>query len=179
MVTDIICLIILLLAAYKGWTKGFIMSVFVFISYLVALALALHFSGTVEGYIRAHAGTDSKWYPLVSFILVLLAGMIAVRLVGKLIEKSAELLLLGFLNRLMGFVFFALIYFTFFAVTLVYLAKFDIISAAPSAESRTFDYLWSYGTWVIELFSDWLPAIKNLFNDAKEIYKQKSTVLAS
>ena len=154
------------------------MSVFVFISYLVALGLALHFSGVVEGYIRTHAGSDSKWYPLASFLLVLLAGMIAVRLIGKFIEKSAELLLLGFLNRMMGILFFALIYITFFSVTLIYLERFDIISASPTSESRTFDYLWRYGKWIVNLFSEWLPALKNLFNDAKEIIQQKSTVLA-
>jgi membrane protein required for colicin V production len=174
-VIDIISLIILVLSVYKGWTKGFIMSVFVFISYLVSLALALHFSGTVEGYIRTQAGTDSKWYPLLSFILVLLAGIIAVRLLGKLIEKSAEVLLLGFFNRLMGIVLFALIYFTFYAVTLVYLERFDVITANSPANSKSLDHLLRYGKWVVEVFSEWLPALKNLFNDAKDIIKQKTT----
>lgn len=176
MVIDIISLIILVLSVYKGWTKGFIMSIFVFISYLVALALAMHFSGTVEGYIRAHAGTDSKWYPLLSFVLVMLAGIIAVRLLGKLIEKSAEVLLLGVFNRLMGIVLFAVIYATFYAVTLVYLERYDIIAGGSSANSKSLDYLLTYGKWVVEIFSEWLPAIKNLFNDAKEIIKKKSTV---
>ena len=153
------------------------MSVFVFLSYLVSLALAFHFSGTVEGYIRAHAGTDSKWHPLLSFFLVLLAGIIAVRLIGKIIERSAEVLLLGFLNRILGILFFACIYVTFFSVALVYLERFDIFSVNSVADSKSLNYLSNFGKWVIDVFSEWLPALKNLFSDTKKIIQQKSTVM--
>ena len=116
MLIDIILLILLAMAVYKGWTKGLIMAVFVFVSYFIALALAFHFSGTVEGYMRKNAASDSQWYSFLSFVLVMIAGIIAVRLIGKLIEKSAELLMLGLFNRLMGILVMALIYSTFFAV---------------------------------------------------------------
>ena len=172
MLIDILLLILLALAVYKGWTKGFIMAVFVFISYFVALALAFHFSGSVEGYIRTHSSSNSKWFSFLSFILVMIAGIIAVRLVGKLIEKSAELLMLGFLNRLMGILVMALIYATFFAVILVYCKRFNIISEGNSSDSRTFTYLINYGQWLVEQFSDWLPALKNLFNETRGMIKQ-------
>ena len=172
MLIDILLLILLALAVYKGWTKGFIMAVFVFISYFVALALAFHFSGSVEGYIRTHSSSNSKWFSFLSFILVMIAGIIAVRLVGKLIEKSAELLMLGFFNRLMGIMVMALIYATFFAVILVYCKRFNIISEGNSSDSRTFTYLINYGQWLVEQFSDWLPALKNLFNETRGMIKQ-------
>ena len=172
MVIDILLLILLALAVYKGWTKGFIMAIFVFVSYFVALALAFHFSGTVEGYINTHSSSDSKWFSFLSFVLVMIAGIIAVRLVGKVIEKSAELLMLGFFNRLMGIVVMAFIYATFFAVILVYCKRFNIISEGNSSDSRTFTYLINYGQWLVEQFSEWLPALKNLFNDIKGSVKK-------
>ena len=172
MVIDILLLILLALAIYKGWTKGFIMAVFVFVSYFVALALAFHFSGTVEGYIKTHSSSDSKWFSFLSFVLVMIAGIIAVRLVGKVIEKSAELLMLGFFNRLMGIVVMAFIYATFFAVILVYCKRFNIISEGNSSDSRTFTYLINYGQWLVSQFSEWLPALKNLFNDIKGSVKK-------
>ena len=172
MVIDILLLILLALAVYKGWTKGFIMAIFVFVSYFVALALAFHFSGTVEGYIKTHSSSDSKWFSFLSFVLVMIAGIIAVRLVGKVIEKSAELLMLGFFNRLMGIVVMAFIYATFFAVILVYCKRFNIISEGNSSDSRTFTYLINYGQWLVSQFSEWLPALKNLFNDIKGSVKK-------
>ena len=171
MVIDILLLILLALAVYKGWTKGFIMAIFVFVSYFVALALAFHFSGTVEGYINTHSSSDSKWFSFLSFVLVMIAGIIAVRLVGKVIEKSAELLMLGFFNRLMGIVVMAFIYATFFAVILVYCSRFGLLGDGQ-ADSKSFSYLIRYGQWLVSQFSEWLPALKNLFNDIKGSVKK-------
>ena len=172
MIIDILLLILLALAIYKGWTKGFIMAIFVFVSYFVALALAFHFSGTVEGYIRTHSSSDSKWFSFLSFILVMIAGIIAVRLVGKLIEKSAELMLLGIVNRFLGILVMCNIYITFFAVILVYCSRFSLLGDGQAIDSKSFSYLIQYGHWLVSHFSEWLPALKNLFNDIKESVKK-------
>jgi membrane protein required for colicin V production len=174
MIIDILLLILLVLAVYKGWTKGFIMAIFVFISYFAALALAFHFSGTVEGYIRSHSDSDSKWYSFLAFILVMVAGIIAVRLVGKLIEKSAELMLLGLVNRFLGILVMAIIYVTFFSVILVYCSRFGLMGEGQATDSKSLNSLMKYGHWLVSHFSDWMPALKNLFNDAKGMIKQES-----
>lgn len=173
MIIDILLLILLVLALYKGWTKGFIMAIFVFVSYFVALALAFHFSGSVEGYIRTHSSSDSRWFSFLSFILVMIAGIIAVRLVGKLIEKSAELMLLGLVNRFLGILVMCSIYITFFAVILVYCSRFGLLGDGQAADSKSVSYLMRYGQWLVSHFSEWIPALKNLFNEAKAIIKQK------
>ena len=172
MITDILLLILLALAVYKGWTKGFIMAIFVFISYFVALALAFHFSGTVEGYIRSNSSSDSKWYSFLAFILVMIGGIIAVRLVGKLIEKSAELMLLGLVNRVLGILVMTTIYITFFAVILVYCSRFGLVGDGQASDSKSLSYLIKYGHWLVAHFSEWMPALKNLFNDARGMIKQ-------
>ncbi len=174
MIIDILLLILLVLAVYKGWTKGFIMAIFVFISYFAALALAFHFSGTVEGYIRSHSSSDSKWYSFLAFLLVMIAGIIAVRLVGKIIEKSAELMMLGLVNRFLGILVMAIIYITFFSVTLVYFDRFGLTLDGQSTDSKSLSYLMKYGQWLVSHFSEWMPALKNLFNDAKGVIKQES-----
>jgi len=175
-IVDIILLILLALAIYKGWTKGFIMAIFVFISYFIALALAFHFSGTVEGYMRKNAANDSQWYSFLSFVLALVAGIVVVRLIGKLIEKSAELMMLGFFNRLFGIFTMSLIYVTFFAVVLVYCQRFGFIKTENASDSKTFNCLIQYGQWLVSHFSEWLPALKNLFNKAGDFIHKSSTV---
>ncbi len=174
MVIDIILLLLCLLALYKGWTKGFIMAIFVFVSYFVALGLALHFSGYVEGYIRSKSSTDSEWYSFLSFLLVLIGGIVAVRLVGKIIERSAQVLMLGLVNRLIGIFFFGIIYATFMAVILVYLDRFGILESGGVKGSVTYPHLMTSGRWLVDQFADWMPALKNLFNDTKEMIRQVS-----
>jgi membrane protein required for colicin V production len=168
MVIDIITAFILLFAIYKGWTKGFTMAIFTLASYFVAILLALQFSGMVAGYIKTYAKTDSKWYSFLSFVLVLVAGII-----GKLIEKSAQVLLLGFVNKLLGILFFAFIYLMVFSVFLVYAEKFEMIDQYNVGDSRTYSYQLRFGKWLIEQLSEWLPAIKHLFSDTKSAIEEQ------
>lgn len=173
MVIDIISAIILLFAIYKGWTKGFTMAIFTFASYFISILLALQFSGMVAGYIRDYAKSDSKWYSFLSFVLVLVAGIIVVRIVGKILEKSAQVLMLGLPNKLLGILFFSFIYLTVFAIVLVYAEKFEMIDQYNIGESKSYDYLLRFGKWFIEQCSKWMPAIKNLFNDTKSAIQEQ------
>ena len=173
MVIDIITFIILIFAVYKGWTKGFTMAIFTFASYFISILLALQFSGMVAGYIRDYAKSDSKWYSFLSFVLVLVAGIIVVRIVGKILEKSAQVLMLGLPNKLLGILFFSFIYLTVFAIVLVYADKFEMIDQYNVGESKSYDYLLRFGKWFIEQCSKWMPAIKNLFNDTKSAIQEQ------
>ena len=173
MVIDIITAIIFVFAIYKGWTKGFTMAIFTFASYFISILLALQFSGMVAGYIRDYAKSDSKWYSFLSFVLVLVAGIIAVRIVGKILEKSAQVLMLGLPNKLLGILFFSFIYLTVFAIVLVYAEKFEMIDQYNIGESKSYDYLMRFGKWFIEQCSKWMPAIKNLFNDTKSAIQEQ------
>lgn len=173
MVIDIITAIIFVFAIYKGWTKGFTMAIFTFASYFISILLALQFSGMVAGYIRDYAKSDSKWYSFLSFVLVLVAGIIAVRIVGKILEKSAQVLMLGLPNKLLGILFFSFIYLTVFAIVLVYADKFEMIDQYNVGESKSYDYLLRFGKWFIEQCSKWMPAIKNLFNDTKSAIQEQ------
>ena len=173
MVVDIIAVIILVYAIYKGWTKGFTMAIFTVASYLISVLLALQFSGMVAGYIRDYAKNDSKWYSFLAFVLVLVAGIIAVRIIGKLIEKSAQVLMLGLPNKLLGILFFSFIYLTLFSIVLVYAEKFEMVDEYNVGVSKSYHYMLQFGKWFVEQCSKWLPDIKNLFNDTKHAIQEQ------
>ena len=172
MVVDLFLLLFLVLGFFKGWTKGLIMAVFEFFSFFVALALALQFSGLVEGYLKAEAKMDSEWLSFLAFVLVLIGAIISIRILGKLVEKSVELLLLGLVNRIGGILVYLFLYLALYSVVLVYLKRFDLIGEETPMHSKSFPYLINFGGWVIDLFAEWLPSIKNLFNETKEFIKQ-------
>lgn len=178
MVVDIILLLLLVLAGYKGWTKGFIMALFVFVSYFIALALAFQFSGMLQEYIWKGDAAKSKWYGFLAFAIVLIAGIIAVRILGKLFEKLAEAFMLGIINRLLGIALFAFIYCSLFGVILAFIESMNSTGLAStpngSTEQSSFSmrYLLKLGNWVIINFSEWLPAMKNMFNYTQSIIKQ-------
>ena len=162
------------MCVYKGWTKGFIMAIVSFISFFIGLALALQFSGWVEGYLKKQTESDNGWLAFLAFLIVLIGSIIAIRLLGKIIEKSMELVMLGIVNRLAGIALYLFIYLSIFAVLLVYLKQFNIVGTETATHSTSFIYLINFGGWVIDFFAEWLPALKNLFNNTKEFIQQKS-----
>ena len=174
MVVDLFLLLFLIMGVYKGWTKGFIMAIVSFVSFFAALALALHFSGWVEGYLKKQTDSDSDWLAFLAFLLVLIGAIIAIRLLGKIIEKSVEMVMLGLVNRLAGIGLYFFIYISLYAVVLVYLKQFDIMGNDTAIHSKSYTYLINFGGWVIDFFAEWLPAVKNLFNDTKDFIQQKT-----
>jgi membrane protein required for colicin V production len=174
MVVDLFLLLFLIMGVYKGWTKGFIMAIVTFVSFFVGLALALQFSGWVEGYLKKQTYSSSDWLAFLAFLLVLIGAIIGIRILGKIVEKSVELIMLGIVNRLAGILLYLFIYVSIFAVVLIYLKQFEIVGNETAIHSKSYTYMIDFGGWVIDLFAEWLPAIKNLFNDTKEFIQQKS-----
>lgn len=119
MVVDLFLLLFLLMGVYKGWTKGFIMAIVSFVSFFAALALALQFSGWVEGYLKQQTATNNEWLAFLAFLLVLIGAIIAIRILGKIIEKSVELVMLGIVNRLAGILLYLFVYVSIFAVVFI------------------------------------------------------------
>jgi len=174
MVVDLFLLLFLVMGVYKGWTKGFIMAIVAFVSFFAALALALQFSGWVEGYLKQQTDSNNEWLAFLAFLLVLIGAMIGIRILGKIIEKSVELVMLGIVNRLAGILLYLFIYGSIFAVVLIYLKQFEIVGNETAIHSKSYTYLINFGGWVIDLFAEWLPSVKNLFNDTKEFIQQKT-----
>jgi len=177
MVIDIITLLLVVLALYKGWSKGLIMSLFVLLSYAVALTCAFYFSSKVAGYFKASAGSESKWYSILAFIVVMIGAIILVRIIGKLIEKTAELMLLGMINRILGIVVFGLVYGSLLAILIVYLQNYGLLDDSMIQNAKTGSYLNNYGDWLLKKLTVWMPEIKNMFNNSKQFIEQKATLL--
>ena len=97
----VVCLLVYGLA--RGAYRGF----FVEVSSLLALVLgvfgALHFSSFTASLFSNYIEWD--YLPLLSFALTFIGIMIGVAWVGKLLTKLAKVVLLGFLNRLLGALF--------------------------------------------------------------------------
>ena len=102
MYIDIIFVFIVALACYKGIKKGFIGSIISFTAFFIGFFIATKFAATVAVYLTKHQWVNNKWIPFLSFILVLTLVFLAMHLLGKILEKSAELIMLGWFNKLIG-----------------------------------------------------------------------------
>jgi len=136
---DIILSIPLVWAIYKGFTKGFIIEVASLVAIILGVYGAIHFSYYISDILKM----NSPYLPLISFALTFLIIIVAVYLFAKLLEKSINLLALGFLNKLLG-AFFGLLKVAFIlSVLLIFINKINSKSNIISEESRKSSLLYN------------------------------------
>ena len=80
MLLDVIAIALLVLAVYKGLSKGLIVALFSFIAFIIGLAAALKLSAIAAGYIGDTISISEKWLPVIAFIVVFLVVVLLVRL---------------------------------------------------------------------------------------------------
>jgi membrane protein required for colicin V production len=93
---------------YKGFQKGLILELAMLVGLIVGLYAGYHFSSWMAAWIKGNFNVQGEYIPLLSFILVFILVLLGMYILGKLIEKTAEALMMGFLNKLGGAVFGAL-----------------------------------------------------------------------
>ena len=120
---DIIFAILMILACVKGYQKGLIIALFSIVAFIIGLAAALKLSSVVAGWLGANANISVKWLPFLSFTLVFFIVVLLVNWGGKIIEKTFEMALLGWINRLGGIIFYAALYIIIFSIFLFYAEK--------------------------------------------------------
>jgi len=107
---DIIIVVILLFGLVKGFRNG----LFVEITSLVGLVLgvygAIHFSHFLANLLKSNVSWDASMIQIVAFGGTFLIILLGLALLGKMLTKIAETILLGSFNKILGAVFGALKY---------------------------------------------------------------------
>ncbi|TAD93528.1 MAG: CvpA family protein [Bacteroidetes bacterium] len=163
MIIDVITLVAVAFGLFKGFSKGLIVALFSFLAYLIGLAAAVKLSAVVAVYLGTATGITQKWLPILSFALVFIGVVLLVRLGAALVEKTAKLVLLGWVNKLGGILLFVLLYCTLLSVLLFYASQLSLLSQSAMAESVIWPYLQPLGPAAINLLGILVPAFSNLF----------------
>ena len=107
-ILDIILLICFVPAIIQGLRKGFIAQAISIISIIAGIWTAARFTETVSGWIGQFITASEQVLKVVAFALILIAVFLVLAVLGKLLEGMFRLVMLGWLNKLLG-VAFALI----------------------------------------------------------------------
>ncbi len=169
---DFIIIIVLALAAYKGFQKGLIVAVFSFLATIIGLAAAVKLSAIVADWLGTQITMAKQWYPIISFALVFIAVVFLVRLLANFIEKTVKFAMLGWVNKLGGMVFFILLYATILSVVLFYGFKSGLIGAKNESSLQLYPYIKPLGPWFIQSIGVILPFFKDVFSDLTNFFDQ-------
>lgn len=174
---DVLFAIIILLAVFKGLSRGMIIAIFSTLAFIIGLAAAIKLSAAVAGYLKEHTHMPSRWLPILAFLLVFIGVILLVRWGAKLIEGVIDLAMMGWLNKLGGILLYALAYTVIFSVLLFYAVQAHLISHDTLSASICYSYIKPWGPAVIEIFGKLIPFFKGMFAELEDFFGRLGTSL--
>ena len=174
MILDIIVAVILILAIIKGYRQGIIVALFSLIAFIIGLAAAIKLSAVAAGYIGKAVKVSDKWLPIISFVVVFLLVVLLVRLGAKFIQKTVEIAMLGWANRIGGILLYVGLYLLIFSVLLFYADQLNFIKPETKIESVTYSYIQPWGPKLMEGLGKIIPVFKGMFQDLEDFFDSVS-----
>lgn len=170
MLIDIIFAVIVVLAIFKGYRRGLIVGLFSFIAIIIGLAAAIKLSVVVADRLGKSVKVSEQWLPIIAFIIVFALVVILVRLGANFIQRTVEIAMLGWLNRLGGVILYLAIYIGVYSVLLFYADKVDLIKEGTKQKSTTYSYVEPVGPKAIDTFGAVIPFFRNMFKELEDFF---------
>ena len=104
-ILDIILLVCFVPAIFQGIRKGFIAQAVSIISILLGIWASAQFADVVSGWIAQYITASEQALRLVAFALILVLVFLVLAALGKMLEGVIRLVMLGWLNKLLGVIF--------------------------------------------------------------------------
>jgi membrane protein required for colicin V production len=165
MIIDILLLILLIFAVFKGLRNGFVIAVFSFLAIIIGLAAAMKLSTWVADWLKDSTSISAGWLPFVAFALVMIGVVLLVRLGALAIHSALKMAMLGWLNKLAGIILYAVLFITVYSIVLFYARQIQLLKAETFAASQTYPFIQPWGPKAIDLFASVIPWFKGMFEE--------------
>ena len=167
---DIITIILLAIAVWKGYTRGLVVALFSFAAIIIGIAAALKLSVAVAQWLQSNTNISGWWLPFISFILVMIAVAIIIRWAAKLIEAGLKFVLLGWINKLGGIALYIMLEMAVYSVVLFYAAQMNILSPQTIDSSQTYAVIEPWAPKIISTVAYIIPFFQNMFEDLERFF---------
>ncbi|WNB18215.1 CvpA family protein [Marivirga arenosa] len=165
---DILLLIPLLFGAYLGYKKGLLLEIVSLVALIVAIIGAFKLLDFGMDLLQPYFENWEQALPIISFILLFVGILLLVNLVGKVVKKILDMTLLGGLDNFAGSVI-GLLKWAFGVSLVLWLGESIEISISADMAEGTYIYpiVASIAPFVVELISDYMPFIQEVFDQLK------------
>lgn len=158
------------MAVIKGYQRGLIVAVFSLIAFVIGLAAAMKLSTIVAGYIGKAINISDRWLPVISFAVVFILVALLVRWGAGIVQRTIEIALLGWVNRIGGILFYAMLFITVFSVILFYALQIKILKQETINASVTWPFIQPWGPRAIDSFAVVIPFFKDMFGQLESFF---------
>ncbi|MBR4299733.1 MAG: CvpA family protein [Bacteroidales bacterium] len=104
-ILDIILLICLIPAIVQGFRKGFISQVMAIVSVIAGVWLSVKAASPVSAWLGQYIQGSEQVLKLISFVLIFIGVVFALGAICKILEGAVKLIMLDWLNRVLGMLF--------------------------------------------------------------------------
>ena len=170
MILDLIYAIIIVLAILHGYSRGLIVGLFSLVAVIIGLAAAMKLSIVAGKYIGKVIKISDEWLPIISFAVVFLLVVLLIRWGARAIEKAVEMVMLGWINKIGGIIFYVAIYTIVFSVLLFYAEQMKLLQPETINKSVTYSFVQPWGPKAINGFGSIIPVFKDMFEELKQFF---------
>lgn len=175
MLLDIIFVVLIVFAVLKGYQRGLIIGLFSLVAIIIGLAAAMKLSVVMADYLGKAVHVSDEWMPVISFAVVFLLVILLIRVGAKALEKTAEMAMMGWVNKLGGIILFAAIYITVFSVLVFYAEQLKLLQPDMINKSVTYSFIQPWGPKAINGFGSIVPLFKDMFEELKQFFEGVTT----
>lgn len=162
---DIILGLILILAFFSGYKKGFFLSLASLIGLLLGLLVAYYGWGIIGAFLFSWFDWEPVTTKWVAFFITFLIVAIAVNIVGRILTKIINFVALGFINKILGGAFSVIKYAFLISVIFLFLDNSKFYGYVISEEKKEGSILYSR---VASLAPMILPDLMEVYEDIIE-----------
>lgn len=157
-ILDIVLLVPLLWAAWRGFRKGFIIMACTLIALGLGIYAGITFSDGLSDWAVKEFGLSTEFLPILSFAVIFIAVVVGVHFLGKGLEKVVNMAAMKLVNKLAGSVFSVLRMALIMSALLMVVNAFDTHAAIMPRSLKNESLLYK----PISMFAlKVIPAVKN------------------
>ncbi len=170
MLLDLIYVVIVILAVLQGYRRGLVVGLFSLVAVIIGLAAAMKLSIVAGKYIGNLIKISDEWLPIISFAVVFLLIVLLIRLGARAVEKTVEMAMLGWVNKIGGILFYVAIYSIVFSVLLFYAEQMKLLQPETINKSVTYSFVQPWGPKAINGFGSIIPVFKDMFSELEHFF---------
>ena len=146
---DIILLILLIPGVIRGISKGFLEQVVSLAGIVLSVYMAYHFSEPVCTWLAQYITVSDTVLRVIGFAVMLVGVLIIVMFFAKLLTKVADMASLGWINRVLGFVFSLAVSALILSILIILFdtvnTKFELVKSPVLTDSVLYGHLKDLG----------------------------------
>ncbi len=172
---DLILAIPILIGAYGGFKKGFIVGVLSLLALILGVFGGFYFLNWGVSILISDFGLTGKLIPILAFIVIFIGIIIIVNFIGKLLKKFVQMILLGGVDKIAGALMGALMW-AFFVSSLLWVAGVFQLSFPEGWEENSLllGYINPVAPALASMLDGVIPTVSDIFEGLSELINSAS-----